>query len=191
MSVQRAFADDVIKTYFDMGAAALERGQYAIAQKMFKAVFQEPSSKIQKEKIMLPLLVKSGQAHEGLKQLYKAKLLYIRALALLKKQSRKPDMQEVDLLLVLARINASQALYRQAMEFATEAMVSYKKCECKDAPSVVRSLRLLEQIMLTKGRTTEQARLNIMLEETRAEALGSMVQGTSAHIAPLGQVVFA
>ena len=174
-----------------MGAAALDRGQYAIAQKMFKAVFQEPSSKVQKEKIMLPLLVKSAQAHEGLKQLYKAKLLYIRALALLKKDKRKPDMQAVDLLLVLARINASQALYRQAMEFASEAMDTYKKCESKDAPSVVRALRQIEQIMHTKGRAAEQARLKDLLDQTRTEALGTMVPGTSAHVAPLGQVVFA
>lgn len=190
MSVQRAFADDVIKTYFDMGAAALERGQYAIAQKMFKAVFQEPSSKLQKEKIMLSLLIKSAQAHEGLKQLYKAKLLYIRALALMKKERRETDMQDVDLLLVLARINASQALYRQAMEFANEAMNSYQKCASKDPASFVRALRLLEQIMLSKGRLAEQARLNEMLQQSRTEALGHMVPGAAAHIAAVGQVIF-
>lgn len=191
MSVQRAFADDVIKGYFDMGCAALERGQFAIAQKMFRAVFQEPSSKTQKEKIMLPLLIKSAQAHEGMKQLYKAKLLYIRALALIKKQNRQPDMQVVDLLLVLARINASQALYRQAMEFANEAMDSYQKCASKDAAAFVRALRILEQIMQTKGRFAEQKRLVLMLEQSRSEALGQMVAGTSAHIAAVGQVVFA
>ena len=77
--LQRAFADDLIKTYFDMGAAALERGEFAIAQKMFKAVFEEPSAKTQKEKIMLSLLIKSAQAHEGLRQFYKAKLIHTRS----------------------------------------------------------------------------------------------------------------
>lgn len=191
--IQRAFADDVIGTYFEMGNSALERGQYAIAQKMFKAIFQEPSAKAQKDKIMLSLLVKSAQAHEGLKQLYKAKLLYIRALALIKRQGVKGDMQCVDILIILSKINASQALYKQAMEFVSEAMRTYETCPDKDAVSLVRNLRQLEQIFESKGRMPEQTKIKDLLAKVRSDALdslGALPIGTQIGVSALAQAAY-
>ena len=189
--LQRAFADDLIKTYFDMGAAALERGEFAIAQKMFKAVFEEPSAKTQKEKIMLSLLIKSAQAHEGLRQFYKAKLLYIRALALFRKQNPKANMETVEILLVLARINAAQGLYRQSLEFAREAQAVYNKCTDKDSITFVRLLRQSENIMSIKARSAEQAHLLQIIDAAKAEALTKITSATftantgQLHTAPL------
>lgn len=167
----RVYVEDVIKTYFEMGTAALERKEFAIAQKMFKAVFEEPSSKMQKEKIMLELLIKSAQAHEGLKQLYKAKLFYIRAIALKKKNSSTPDMEAVEILLALAHLTAAQGLYRQSVEFAEEAFQSYKRCAIQDPIKFVRSLRNTEKIMELKGRAAEQAKLIEMLQGVKSEAM--------------------
>lgn len=182
---QRSFADDVIKTYFEMGCAALDKAEYTIAQKMFKAVFEEPSSKLQKENIMLPLLLKSAQAHEGMRQLYKAKLLYIRALALLKKQNPNASSETIEILLVLARINAQQAIYRQAVEFAVEAFHVYGKTQNKDSISFVRGLKQTQQIMELKGRTAEKEKLQQMIEAAKIEAISPisvMVPAFSASV---------
>lgn len=183
MSVNRVYVEDLINTYFEMGISALERREYSIAQKMFKAVFDEPSSKAQKEKIMLPLLIRSGEAHEGLKQLYKAKLLYIRALALQKKMSQKPDMQSVDLLLRLAHLTAQQGLYRQAVDFAIEAYQDYRRCCKQDPIEFVRKLRSTERIMQMKGRITEQEKLLGILQGVRSEALLSIPNVSIAPVA--------
>lgn len=169
--INRVYVDDVIGTYFEMGLSALERKEYGIAHKMFKAVFDEPSSKAQKEKIMLPLLIRSAEAHEGLKQLYKAKLLYIRALALLRKSAAPQGMQAVDLLLRLSRLTAQQGLYRQSVEFAGEAYSAYKRCEIRDPIEFVRSLRQVERIMQLKSRSAEQARLIEIMQCVKSEAL--------------------
>jgi tetratricopeptide (TPR) repeat protein len=169
--INRAFVDDVINTYFEMGCSALEKKEFAIALKMFKAVFDEPSSKAQKEKIMLSLLVRTAEAHEGLKQLYKAKLLYIRALAQHRKVFEKPTMQSTEILLTLAHLTAQQGLYRQALEFAQEAFHSYNNCMIQSPIDFVRNLRRIERIMQLKGRHTEQQKLVEMLERVRSEAL--------------------
>lgn len=169
-SNNRAYVEDVINTYFEMGSAALERKEYAIAQKMFKAVFDEPGTKAQKEKLMLSLLLKSAQAHEGLKQFYKAKLLYIRALALKAKAKSSPDMQTVEILLTLCHLTAQQGLYRQAVDFAEQAFLAYKRCREKDAIEFVKSLRSTEKIMALKARHSEQQRLLEMLKAVRDEA---------------------
>lgn len=171
MGIHRAYLDDLIGTYFDMGVAALERQEYAIALKMFKAVFEEPASRLQKEKIMLELLLRSAQAHEGLKQLYKAKLLYIRALALLKKSSPEPQMQSVQILITLANLTANQGLYRQAFDFALEAYKLYRRLPPQVAVDFIRSLRVLERLMAVKGRCFEQEKLQEILEELRSEAI--------------------
>lgn len=170
MSIHRAYFDDLINTYFEMGNSALERKEFAIAQKMFKAVFDEPGSKTQKERIMLPLLIKSAESHEGMKQLYKAKLLYIRALAL-KRRYGKTDMESVQILLTLANLTAQQGLFKQAVDFAVEAHETYKQIGNPDPIDFVRRLRSTERIMQAKGRVAEQARILPMLEEVRAQAM--------------------
>ena len=172
--INRVYVDDVISTYFEMGMNALERKEFGIAQKMFKAVFDEPSSKAQKEKVMLQLLIRSAEAHEGLKQLYKAKLLYIRALALLRKSSGSPTMQAVDLLCRLSRLTAQQGLYRQSVDFAQEAYSAYKACSMPNPIDFVRSMRLIERIMQLKGRTAEQERLLQIMYGAKTEALQSI-----------------
>ena len=172
MSVlNRVYVEDVIGTYFEMGTNALEQKQFAIAHKMFKAVIDEPSPKAQKEKVMLPLLIKSAEAHEGMKQLYKAKLLYIRALAQLRKTSNQPSMQTVDLLLRLANLTAQQGLYRQAVDFAIEAYECYKRTSVQDPIEFVRNLRQAERLMQLKGRAAEQERLLQILQGVKNEAL--------------------
>jgi hypothetical protein len=170
----RVFVEDVINTYFETGAAALERKEYAIALKMFKAVFDEPSSKSQKEKILFSLLIKSAQAHEGLKQLYKAKLLYIRALAQHRKEVTQPTMQAVDIVLTLAHLTAHQGLYRQAVDFAIEAHETYKRCQQREPIEFVRNLRRTERIMQVKARTAEQQKLVQLLQSVKTEALMSI-----------------
>lgn len=192
MSVNRVYLDDVIGTYFEMGNAALERCEYSIAQKMFKAVFEEPSSKLQKDKIMLPLLIASAQAHEGLKQLYKAKLLYIRALALKRKKLKTPDMQSVEILLTLSHLTAQQGLYRQALDFAEESFDAYQKCSDKDPINFVRSLRRIEKIMDLKCRKSEQEKVLTILQGVRSEAIRSFAKSTdlmpSENVIPIAVV---
>jgi tetratricopeptide (TPR) repeat protein len=170
-SINRPFVESVINTYFEMGTAALERREYAIALKMFKAVFEEPSSKAQKEKIMLLLLIRSAQAHEGLKQLYKAKLLYIRALSVQRKACAEPNMQTVEILLTLANLTTQQGLYRQAVDFAAEAHESYNRCPAQEPLAFVRNLRRTERVMQLKGRQVEQQKLLRMLQSVKTEAL--------------------
>jgi len=172
--INRVYVDDLIDTYFEMGCNALEQKQYAIAQKMFKAVFDEPSSKIQKERLMLPLLIKSAEAHEGLKQLYKAKLLYIRALAQRKKLMLADDMQAVEILLRLAHLTARQGLYKQALDFAMEGFEIYCRCRDKDAIEFVKALRPVENIMMLKGRAVEREKLLNVLQSVKSEALQSI-----------------
>lgn len=169
--INRVYVDDLIDTYFEMGCNALEQKQYAIAQKMFKAVFDEPSSKIQKERLMLPLLIKSAETHEGLKQLYKAKLLYIRALAQRKKLGMMDDMQSVDIMLRLANLTARQGLYKQAVDFAIEAHEAYRRSAGKEPIEFVKGLRPVENVMLLKGRAAEREKLLSMLQNVKNEAL--------------------
>ncbi len=177
--LNRVYVDDVISTYFEMGTAALARREYSIAQKMFKAVFEEPSSKSQKEKIMLQLLICSAEAHEGLKQLYKAKLLYIRALALKKKSKCGCDMQTVDLFLRLSHLTAQQGLYRQALDFALESFSVYKKSAKQEPIDFVRQLRKTERIMELKGRKSEQEKLLQIMQEAKNEALQTIPNVTA------------
>ena len=187
-SNNRGYVEDVINTYFEMGNAALERKEFAIAQKMFRAVFEEPGSKAQKERIMLPLLVKSAQAHEGMKQFYKAKLLYIRALALKGKSKAPPDMQTVEILLTLAHLTAQQGLYRQAVDFAEQAFQAYRRCTEKDAIEFVKNLRRTEKIMELKARQAEQQKLLEMLKYVRDEAL-STIAVPAFSATPVAQVL--
>lgn len=186
MGINRAYLDDLIGGYFEMGSAALERREFAIALKMFRAVFEEPGSRQQREKIMLELLLKTAQAHEGLKQLYKAKLLYIRALALLKRSGTQPGMQSVEILMTLAILTANQGLYRQALDFALEANSLYRKLPAQVAIDFIRRLRLLERIMAVKDRKAEQAILVQILQELRSEAITNL--NLSDLICPLPQV---
>lgn len=183
MTMAKPYLDDLIGSYFEMGVSALEKKEYAIAQKMFKAIFDEPGSKPQKEKIMLQLLIRSAEAHEGLKQLYKAKLLYIRALALLKKTPRTNEMKAVEILLSIAYLTAQQGLYRQALDFSVEAHESYKRVpeREKDAVDFVRRMRSVERIMQNKGRSAEQKRMQEILQEVRNQALSSLALPSFAY----------
>lgn len=168
------FLEEVLRTYYETGTAALERKEYRIALKMFRAIFDEPCSKIEKERYMLPLLVKSAQAYEGMNQLYKAKLLYVRALAQHKKVFVAPTMQAVEILLVLSHLTAQQGLYRQAVDFALEAQEAYNHCLRKEPVAFVRCLRRTERIMQFKGRVVEQQQLVSILEQVKTEALLSI-----------------
>lgn len=185
----RRYVEDVINTYFEMGSAALERREYAIAHKMFRAVFDEPGSRAQKEKVMLPLLVKSAQAHEGMKQLYKAKLLYIRALALKSRAKFAPDMQTVEILLTLAHLTAQQGLYRQALDFAEQAFQAYHRCSDKNAIEFVKNMRRTEKIMDLKARSSEQQRLLEILKVVRDEALMTISPAVLPLSVPAVQVM--
>ena len=170
-TTSRPFVEDVIKTYFEMGTNALERKEYAIAIKMFKAVLEEPCAKTQKERLMFLLLIKSAEAYEGLKQLYKAKLFYIRALAWQKSLPEAPTGQTVQILLTLSNLSAQQGLYRQSVDFAVEAFETYRCSKAKDPASFVCSLRRNERIMQLKGRTAEQQKLLQILQQAKTEAL--------------------
>ncbi|MBX9688699.1 MAG: tetratricopeptide repeat protein [Candidatus Obscuribacterales bacterium] len=173
-NTSKSFVDDLINSYFDLGSAALERKEYAIAQKMFKAVFEEAASKAQKEGLMLDLLLKSAETHVGLKQNYKAKLLYIRALALYKRQVRICDMQVLRILLRLAELNARQNLYRQALEFVEEAYAGYEKCLNPSPAEFVSGLRRTEKLLLLKNRKFEQKRILEIMQIVKMEALQSI-----------------
>jgi hypothetical protein len=169
--INRAFLDDIISTYFEMGATALERREYAIALKMFRAVLDEPGSRAQKEKLLLSLLVKSAEAHEGLKQLYKAKLLYIRALAQYKKLATPPAMATVEILLRLASLTAQQGLYGQSVDFARQAQEEYTLSRARDPILFVRNLRATERLLQLKGRLAEQQDILSILQQVKTEAL--------------------
>jgi hypothetical protein len=169
--ISHAFVVDIINTYFELGSSALERKEYAIALKMFRAVFDEPRSKPEREKIMFSLLMRSGEAHEGLKQLYKAKLFYIRALAQHRKLSLVPDMETVEILLRLSHLTTQQGLFREAVEFALEAQEAYFRCHRRDPVAFVRSLRCTERVLQLKGRRAEQQKVLEILQRVRTEAL--------------------
>ncbi len=187
MSVDRVYLNDVIGTYFEMGNSALERHEYAIAQKMFKAVFEEPSTKLQKDKLMLPLLVASAKAHLGLKQLYKAKLFYIRALAFKNRNSKIQDFQNVEILIALALLTTQQGLYRQALDFASEAFDSYKKCEAKEPIEFVKRLRQIEKQLQLKGRQIELQQITEIMHTVKMQALFDLPK--SSAILPSENVI--
>lgn len=116
-----AFSDSIIGTYCELGTAALERGEFNIAEKMYQAALREPAVIRDKKKFSFPLLIGLGLTREGQKRLYKAKVIYIRALAHYKRYHCKNDSCVVEVLLMLARVNAKQGLFRQAGEFIDEA----------------------------------------------------------------------
>ena len=121
------FADAIIGTYYDLGTTALLNGRYEIAETMYKAALAEPAPKKTKSKFVLPLLLCMARTHEGRRRHYKAKLLYIRALAHYKRHFSPNDATVVEILCLLARVNAKQGLFKQASEFVAEACQHWRQ----------------------------------------------------------------
>ncbi|MBY0551876.1 MAG: hypothetical protein K2W95_31620 [Candidatus Obscuribacterales bacterium] len=117
----RDFSCSIIDTYFEMGAVALSRGEFNIAEKMYLAASQDPALKRQRSRFQFPLLMQLALTRESQRKFYRAKLLYIRALAFYKKHHRQSDAQVLEILCILARVNVKQGLFKQAVEFVDEA----------------------------------------------------------------------
>lgn len=161
--LQRPFAESLIDGYFSMGTIALENGQFKVAYKMFRAAFEEPSSKAQKHKHLLPLLVSLGRTHEGLGQLYKAKLLYIRALAQYRKEDGNTDMFVVGILCTLAKVTARQGLFRQSWQFVEQAVECYRSASEQNSRDFALWLSETAAIFASKGRTQESDRIHALI----------------------------
>ena len=115
------FASSIIDTYFEMGAAALSRGELNIAEKMYLAASAEPALRKHRKRFQFPLLLQLALTREKQRKLYRAKILYIRALAFYKRHHNDADWQVLEILCLLARVNVKQSLYKQAIEFVEEA----------------------------------------------------------------------
>lgn len=154
-----SYSDSIISTYCEMGAAALQRGEYKIAEKMYQAALNEPAVKREKTRFIFPLLMNLGRTREGQRRYYKAKLVYIRALAHYKRHHRKAGIQVALVLVILARVNAKQGLFKQVCEFLQEARVSLTAEDFATTASEFDELQTLlddlSALLQLRGRTDE------------------------------------
>lgn len=142
------FSQSIIETYFEMGAAALGRGEFGIAEKMYLAASEDPALRRQRRRFQFPLLMQLALTRENQRKLYRAKLLYIRALAFYKKHHRESDGQVLEILCILARVNVKQGLFRQAVEFVDEARQLWLRQRISlDGTSVAIILQDIEDLM--------------------------------------------
>lgn len=183
---QRPFAESIISGYLEMGKKALEYGQFAIALRMLKAAFEEPGGSELKQYYLIPILLHMAKAHEGQKQLYKAKLLYIRVLAHHRKRIRSIDAFSVEILVSLARVAARQGLFRQSLEFVDQATECFCIINSKRDDGAVdsenwlnsgdqgnmrfaRALWELERIFSSHGRVREQKNIHALIGRLQLE----------------------
>ncbi|MBY0359627.1 MAG: hypothetical protein K2W82_16600 [Candidatus Obscuribacterales bacterium] len=162
--LQRPYAESLIQSYIELGYTALENGHFRIAYKMFRAAFNEPSNKAQKQKHQVRLLLLQAQAHVGLKQFYKAKLVYIRALSYHRKAVSKPDMAATNILFELAKITARQGIFRQAWQFILQAKETYVQAEDKHQTDFVAALQELDEIFASRGRIGECSKIRELVQ---------------------------
>ncbi len=169
--VRNGYSDFIIGTYFDLGGAALEKGEFKIAEKMYQAALNEPSANRGDRKFVYPLLLNLARTREGLRQHYKAKMIYIRALAHYKRYYAKADEEVVRVLLILARVNAKQGLYKQAREFVDSAR---QTCKTTPGAGTAAMVPLVEEVLCLleqRGRDDEVQLVQGFREELQVASL--------------------
>lgn len=164
------FSHSIIDTYFEMGAAALGRGEFGIAEKMYLAASEDPALRRQRSRFQFPLLMQLALTRENQRKLYRSKLLYIRALAFYKKHHRQSDGQVLEILCILARVNAKQGLFRQAVEFVDEARQLWleQRISLKDT-SVSAILQDIELLMQHRASQCFAAAVSDFLRDVSAD----------------------
>lgn len=116
------------QNYSELGSLALAKGDYALAYAMFRAQLELKLSPDERRLQQASVLTNLARACVGLRRLYLAKLIFLRALAEIQRHRGRNNMQTVRVLCELAGLCLSQKLYSECCCFAEEAVLVYQKC---------------------------------------------------------------
>ena len=152
--------------YMDAAKAAFDRGQYAEAEKQFKAALKEAEKFGEEDPRLGISLSRLGNVYRAEKRYAEAEPLYRRALAILEKALAPEHPFVATPLNNLAELYRTQGRYAEAEPLYKRALAIREKALGPKHPHVAQSLENYAKLLRKTNRKPEAAKI-----EARAQAI--------------------